>query len=439
MRPAYFILKIVLKYSLWAYYPILRIINRPKGYFKRTIYVSNHAASFMDPLVVGGNQSPIIFFMTRSDVFTPIMKPILWAAHMLPIYRSQDGEDTKKKNEKVFQVCYRILKYGRSLIIYGEGFTDDVFIRRLKPLKKGAVRIGFGALESMNWEKKIYIQTIGINYEDPNFVGSGVVISNGHPICLNDYKKQYLENPQKVISDLTHAIELDLRSQITDIRDEKWATIHEKIMRISKKGMHPIDSNKNISILKRREYSKRLASEFNNKDLNSNATMLQLRDELNHYFNLLDEKGVKEHILTEHLIGKSPSMFSKVKDLLLLPIVGLGLIHNYLPYRFVRNFVEKSFKRRVFWGSVKMTMGTLLIGLYNIVLLVIINHFVFYNSWLWTAYFFIVPPLTGIYTFNFFQRKKKEKELLTIQSKDIGELIEKRNTLREKIKQLFPF
>jgi hypothetical protein len=155
MRFFYLILKITLQYTTRIYYPRQKLVNSPKELFGRTIYVSNHAASFMDPLIVAGRRMPIVFFMTRSDVFTPVTKPILWAAHMLPIYREHDGEDTKGKNAEVFKKCAKIISFGRNLLIFGEGFTDDVFIRRLKPVKKGAVRIGFSALEELNWSKNI--------------------------------------------------------------------------------------------------------------------------------------------------------------------------------------------------------------------------------------------------------------------------------------------
>ena len=154
MRLLYFILFCTLRYSLRIFYPRLKTINSPGNMFGRTIYVSNHAASFMDPLVVASFRPPIVFFLTRSDVFTKLTKPFLWAAHMLPIYRQQDGVDTKDENIKTFDECTKILKYGRNLLIFGEGFTDDVFIRRLKPVKKGAVRIGFYSLEKLNWKKR---------------------------------------------------------------------------------------------------------------------------------------------------------------------------------------------------------------------------------------------------------------------------------------------
>ena len=73
--------------------------------------------------------------MTRSDIFTPMMKPILWLAQMLPIYRQLDGDGAVGKNAEVFKATSNVLKGGRNLLIFGEGFTDDVFIRRLKPIK----------------------------------------------------------------------------------------------------------------------------------------------------------------------------------------------------------------------------------------------------------------------------------------------------------------
>ena len=427
MRPAYLTLKFVLKYTLWVYYPRTKIINKPKKSFDRTIFASNHAASFMDPLVVASNQPPIVFFMTRSDVFTPLLKPILWAAHMLPIYRSQDGEDTKAKNEAVFQTCYRILKYGRSLIIFSEGFTDDVFIRSLKPIKKGAVRIGFGACEHLDWKKNIFVQAVGVNYADPNHLGSDVVISNGRKICLNDYKEEYLKNPNKVVAELTKIVEKEQQKQLTYIENKKWAPTHERIMRLTKKGMNAVDSDKSIPLLQRWEYSRKLADWFNSLELDSHSKMNALKTELEDYFNYLKTHNVEE----QHLTLLENNAWSKWRDyiffVLLVPFVVIGLIHNYLPFRWVKNFVERAFKRRVFWGSVKMTLGALAIGIYNIIFLLILNYTVYQNGIFWWLYFFIVPPLTGLIAYNYFKRLKHHKALRRLEKMDLSEFYAKRS------------
>ena len=438
MRPLYFFLKYLLKYTLWVYYPRLITINKPKKRFARTIFACNHAASFMDPLVVAQSQPPIVFFMTRSDVFKPLLKPILWASHMLPIYREIDGENTKEKNENVFRKCYRILKQGRSLLIFSEGFTDDVFIRRLKPIKKGAVRIGFGALEDMNWKKKIYIQAVGVNYSDPNVIGSDVVLSNSEPICLNDYQQQFKSDPNKTIHDLTKLVELKIREQITDVRKREWAPTHEFIMRLTKKGMNAVDSDKSIPLYDRWLYSKRLADWMNEQDLDEHEEMISLKADLKSYFNLLKKEKVEEKHVDAVVNRKWSKVRMKFYFAALWPLVILGLIHNYLPYKFIKNFVEKSFKRKVFWGSVKMTLGVVAIGLFNLIF-VFLGYFLIYPSWLiWIGYLFIVPPLTGMIAYGYFNKLEDYRKYKIALEKDLSKIGIKREEVLNRIYKVIP-
>lgn len=438
MRPLYFFLKYLLKYPLWVYYPRLITVNKPKKRFARTIFATNHAASFMDPLVVAQCQPPIVFFMTRSDVFKPLLKPILWASHMFPIYRDIDGEDTKKKNETVFKKCYSVLKGGRSLLMFSEGFTDDVFIRRLKPIKKGAIRIGFGALEDMNWKKKIYIQAVGVNYSDPNTIGSDVVISNSDPICLNDYHDKFKEDPNKTIHDLTKLVEIKMREQITDVRKREWAPTHEFIMRLTKKGMNAVDSDKSIPLYKRWQYSKSLADWMNAQELDENDEMLRLKEDLKSYFDLLKKEKIEEKHVDAVVNRKWSKVRMKLYFALLWPLVILGLIHNYLPYKFIKNFVEKSFKRKVFWGSVKMTLGIVAIGLFNLIF-VFLGYYLIYPSWLiWIGYLFTVAPLSGMIAYGYFNKLDDYKKYNVALNKDLSEIATKREDLLKRIYKVIP-
>ena len=117
MRIIYLIMFFTLRYSTWIIYPRFRRVSGPKSFYGRTIFVSNHPASFMDPLVIAAKQRSILFFMTRSDVFTKFTKPFLWACQMLPIYRQLDGGDTRSKNDLVFEKTSKILSRGRNLLI----------------------------------------------------------------------------------------------------------------------------------------------------------------------------------------------------------------------------------------------------------------------------------------------------------------------------------
>jgi hypothetical protein len=193
----------------------------------------------MDPLIIASQRKPVVFFMTRSDVFTKLTRPILWAVHMLPIYRQRDGVDTKEKNAKIFEKTNQVLFRKRNILIFGEGFTDDRIQRRLHPIKKGPARIGFSALEYCKWEKEIFIQGLGVNYTDFNLRGSDVLIAAGTKIRLNDFREEFEENSAKAITEVTRILEADMRTLVTDVHDPELADIHEDLMMLTRKGMHP--------------------------------------------------------------------------------------------------------------------------------------------------------------------------------------------------------
>lgn len=438
MRPLYFFLKVVLKPLLWVYYPYQKYVNMPKKRYSRTIFMSNHAASFMDPLIIGGGQSPIVFFMTRADIFVTWMKPILWASHMLPIYRQHDGKDTKSKNEEVFKTCSRVLSFGRSLLIFAEGFTDDEFVRRLKPVKKGSVRIGFTALEEINWKKKIYIQAIGINYSDPNKIGGDCLVSNGDPVCLNDFKEEYEKDPNKVVHELTELMEKDMRNQLTDIRDIEMCSFHENIMRITRKGMNADDTDRSIHIKDRWKYSKRLADWFNTEDKSQNEELMALKARLEKYFETLDSEGVKETPLYNVVSNKRDKWREILYLILMFPVMLIGLIHAYLPYKFTKNLMEKSFRRKVFWGSVKMMVGFAFFSVYNILLFVAISLTFGISFWLLFFVGYLAIPVIGVIAYNWFKKRAEFKMMNKITKSDYSKISLERQKISREIKRLIP-
>ena len=310
---------------------------------------------------------------------------------MLPIFREHDGLDTKKKNEEVFDTCAKILNYGRNLIVFGEGFTDDVFIRRLKPLKKGAVRIGFHALEKYNWKKKIYIAGVGANYTSPNLMRSDCVISSSDKICLNDYKALYEANPNKVIMDLTKEIEKRMQEQITHVQNAADAPFHEMVQQISRLGMHPTSSDRSIPLKTRWRNSQKLAHYFNANSEKISGEFANLRERLTEYNTKLKAKKIEDSDVIEFQEkGKFSRVNNLLKMILLSPIALLGFIHCWPVYKIVKNFVEKSFKREVFYGSVKLLLGTIGMGLINIPFIFLFYYFVCPSWWMAILYYCLI-------------------------------------------------
>ena len=412
--------------------------NSPKNPFGRTIYVSNHAASFMDPLVVATFRPPFVFFLTRSDIFNKFTQPILWAAHMLPIYRQHDGGDTKDENKKTFDKCTDVLKYGRNLLIFGEGFTDDTFIRRLKPIKKGAVRIGFYALEKFNWKKKVYIAAVGCNYSDPNVMRSDVLVSTSNKICLNDYREVYETNPSKTINDLTKMIEDLMKAQITHLEKKELSSFHENIMRLTRKGMNALNSNLSISLIKRWHYSQKLALWFNELTIQQLELLEPLQKEIEAYFSLQKRMRINENFVFELNINQKLKRIKELSLLILLfPFALLGFFHCGLPYIIVKRFVEKSFKRRVFWGSVKLLLGMISMGLLNIPFIFLIHEFIYPSYWLGFIYYLSIG-LFGLAAYMWFRNYTRFKEKGILSKIDLTKITQKRADLLEKIHNQIP-
>lgn len=412
------------------------MVNPPKKWRSRTIFVVNHPSAFLDPLVVSDMQNTIAHFMVRSDVFKPALQPILSSAHMLPIYRAGDGEGAVQKNEDVFEICFDLLKRRRSLILFGEGFTDDTFIRRLKPLKKGPVRIAFGSMEKYNWDFDLEIVCVGINYTDPNQFRSDVLISYSEPINVNDYKQQYEENPQVVMTEVTKLIDKNLKEQITNYNNKNRKSLHEGIMRLSRKGMNQEDSDKRLAITDRWKYSQELANKINALEEEKAEEMDQLQKEVDGYFGLIKKFRLRQQFIHEFKNrGKNSTAGYWAYLFLLFPFMLIGLIHNFIPYLITKKFVEGSFRRKVFWGGVKMMVGKAIIGIFNIPWIFLFYYFAYPSWWLAFVFYFSVPGITGVIAYNWFKKLKICLELNKIKKAkiDLGKFAKKQADLEKKV------
>ena len=391
MRFLYFLMYHILNYTLRLYFRNIKVHNKPSKYGK-TIYVSNHAASFMDPLVIAAFNRSVVCFLTRSDVFTSFTKPIFWTAHMLPIYRQRDGVNTKEKNNEVFRKCTETLLRNRSLLIFGEGVTDDKFVRRLKSLKKGALRIGFTTLEACDWKEDIYIAAIGCNYSNPSRFGSDVLIKNSEPILLNQFKDEYLENPSKVISKLTLEIQNVLKNELTHVDEIENTEYHEKIMMIQRKGM--VDTFYNRPNLSERwNYSSNLAIKINEGSMNLTD---DIKRDIDAYFKKLNDNGISDDLFFDSM--RNPISGSQyLLQILSFPIAILGFIHCSLFYFPIRHFVEKKFRRDVFWGSTKLIMMIFIAGPVNLLVLLFLPPLM---GWPLSVLYFLGIPFFGFIFHN---------------------------------------
>jgi 1-acyl-sn-glycerol-3-phosphate acyltransferase len=428
MRPLYFIFWLGLGFAFRLFFKRVVQVRPSKTRFGRTIFVSNHPSAFLDPLVIARLRKPVIYFMTRSDVFNKFTKPLFWLAHMLPIYRQQDGGNSQEKNKKVFKKATQALARNRNLLVFGEGITDDIFERRLKPIKKGAIRIGFTALEDLNWSVEIKVQGLGINYTNPGVLRSEVLIAGAEPIVLNDYKDAYLENPSKVITELNRELETRMQAQITHVQTDENVILHERIMMLTRKGMHVDCVDPQLSLEARWAYSQALATKLNNGSLAAASNWNELEASIDNYFTAQDKIQIKEAELYNYKLNSSWRQNTILQLIGWFPIFLLGLVHIALPYLFVKRFVEKSFKRRVFWSGAKMGMLLVLIPVWNLILLGIATNFIELNCLVWLGYFLALNFVAhGFHRFVAAYRRLKKPKSFNAQK--LNELVIHRTAL----------
>jgi hypothetical protein len=438
MRPIYFLLKISLNLSFRLFYKRVIALNKHKEFFGSTIYVSNHSNSFMDPLVIGALNRPIVHFMTRSDVFVWWLKPILWASHMLPIYRQQDGADTKGKNTDVFNKVNNSLKNGRNILIFGEGFTDDIPIRGLKPVKKGSIRMGFGALEAIDWKKNIYISGMGISYSDRNKIGSELVLNTGPKICLNDYKQTYLKNPSRVINEVTKLVEKNMQDCIIYVAQPSNYSLLENVMQITRKGYNNENHDDRIPLIKRWQYAKELASWINNTVSEEDTAIKSLQKDLDSYFGLEKKMNIQDRFV---LAKQHPEIWSTLNNWLFLiltwPFALLGFIHGFIPYLIAKKVTEKIMKRTVFWGSVKMMLGKIIGLIINIPILILLTQW-FLPHWSLGILYFLLIPILWRLSYEFAHQFKEIQIKRKMKTVDLSKFAEKRTELEKRIHELIP-
>ncbi|MCB9225200.1 MAG: 1-acyl-sn-glycerol-3-phosphate acyltransferase [Crocinitomicaceae bacterium] len=444
MRPLYAILKILLPYIYNILFRKKEMVNVPKKYKNQTIYVSNHPSAFLDPLLVASVGKPIVTFMTRSDVFTWWMKPITWACNMIPIYRAeQDGSGTYDKNQEVFSAAQNVLKKRGNLIMFAEGYTDDVFIRSLKPIKKGPARIAFGTMEATDWSIDLKVQAVGINYANPGMMRSDVVIKWGEPIRMQDLKEMYDENPNKATLHLTKAISKGIQENIIYVEDKSKADFVDHLFILTRKGMHYKHSDRSIPLIQRNEYARSLANRVNNEFTDEAADWEDLKNSTEAYFNELNKRNLDEEFVFNYSASgnKKKSLKNWLFLLLTLPLFLFGCIHHAFPYIITKKMVEKMFKRQVFWSGVKVVLGGIIWMFYTLPVFWLFNSYVYPeigidNYWIGFTisliYYLVVPYFSFLFWYrwiNVFKETmaygKADENALKEMSVNRAELIQK--------------
>ena len=436
MRYMYFFLYFTVPYALHTYFRRILTRNAPQERLGRTFYAVNHPSSFMDPMLPSSLSKPIVHFMTRADIYKGFLKHLFHNGHMLPVFRQQDGVDQNEKNEEVFKIVAKEVERGKNILVFAEGFTDDVFVRSLKPIKKGILRMAFQSLEAMDWREDVFIQTMGINYTHPKHFRSEVLMSYGKKIRVNDYKDAYLANPKKVMQEMINAIEDDMKAEITCIEDRSRCDFHENVMQLTRKGMHYESSDFSLPLEQRWRYSQNLAHWLNEQE---QATIEPLDTAMKDYFSEMSATPIRENDVYEYLEnGKLSDNKIRAYNIFMAPVALLGLCYGWISWFIIKPKIEKTFRRDVFWSSAKLFASYVAGLLYFSLLIALLYSLVYPSVLLWLLVVVLTSGPSFIVFYHWMQNRKTLQRRKKIAATDLHLFSDKRTALIKQIQELIP-
>jgi 1-acyl-sn-glycerol-3-phosphate acyltransferase len=335
------------------------------------LFAANHQNAFLDPIVLAAHLKKPVYFLTRADIFKKkLVNKILRKVHMLPIFRQRDGVDTAEKNKGTFDQCHDILKNKEHVLIFPEG--NHNYKKHLRsPLKKGISRIALGAAEKYNFNIKLYIIPLGIDYSNHFNMNSEMLSIVGKPLDVSNYYESYQKNPNETINKLTKDITAQLKNVMLDITDEEnYQSVYNLLHRF------PLQP-KNKSLFEKVNFQRKILDKVNSLKAKNSNQYNKFISNIETLYNTTNKYKLRPYLFTTEEQGKISSniVVSSILLILLLPLHLFGLISNYIPYKVPVWFVNSKVKDLHFHSSLKLVLGVVCFGIYWSILTLLILLF----------------------------------------------------------------
>jgi 1-acyl-sn-glycerol-3-phosphate acyltransferase len=214
----YKVIQVLLKLYLPLFFKSVEVRGLDKvPVNKPVIFAVNHQNAFLDAILVGIYVKRPVYFLTRSDLFQGkwVLK-IFNALNLVPIFRQKDGDKYfKEKNEETFKYCIEQLEKGKPVLIFPEGKSEP--LHHLFKLKKGVARLAMEAEAKHNFNLRLHIVPVSINYMNHFLPGKNVFVEYLDPIIVSKYKNIFSESPYKAITTLLGDVSTSLKGNVLHI------------------------------------------------------------------------------------------------------------------------------------------------------------------------------------------------------------------------------
>jgi 1-acyl-sn-glycerol-3-phosphate acyltransferase len=182
------------------------------------LLVGNHPNGLIDPVLVAETSTRPVCFLGKAPLFdVPLLGSVMRGLAALPVYRSQDGADTRD-NARTFAAVFAALERGEVVCLFPEGMSHDE--PALQRLKTGAARMALGAEERARWALGVRIVPVGLVYRAKPSFRSRVAVWTGAPIEVRPLAELQRRDERAAVTELTARIEAGLRAVTLDL--ERW-------------------------------------------------------------------------------------------------------------------------------------------------------------------------------------------------------------------------
>ena len=201
------------------YYPTIEVSARERIPADASVlFVANHAASLMDPAIVGIVARRPVHFIAKAPLFdVPVLGSLMRALGMVPVFRGSDDRSQVGKNVESLGAAATRLIEGGAVGIFPEGKSHDAL--RVEKVRTGAARIAQQAVAG--GAKGLKVVPLGINYAAKERFRSAIWVRVGEPIDAADFLAKHTDE-RASMRDLTAEIDRRLKDVVIHLAEEKW-------------------------------------------------------------------------------------------------------------------------------------------------------------------------------------------------------------------------
>jgi 1-acyl-sn-glycerol-3-phosphate acyltransferase len=355
------------------------------------IFAPNHQNALMDALAVLFTHKGQPVFLARADIFKKKrIAALLYFLKILPVYRIRDGFRSVVGNDAIFDKTIDVLRNKNGLIVLPEGSHEG--FRRLRQLKKGICRIAFQADEASDFQLKIKIIPVGLEYSHYTRYRQVLTVVYGKPIEVSEFHDLYKKKPEIALNELRNKLSYEMKRIMVHIgSEEDYEAIDE--LRNLINGRYS-DRIRYPKLFRDRMLIQKM-NQLKDKDLplyqkicSLSLQVKQKSKELNTDYRLLAKKKHPVVWLIAGLLGL----------LATVPFFIYGNIFN-LTFLEIPNLQSRKIKDIQFRSTMKFGFSFALA--ITLLPLLLIISFIFVAWWI-VIMFFLSLPLSGLFAWNYY-------------------------------------